>query len=386
MGPERFADVVERFTGVGAGEPPAETVKRWQEELERGFRRLQNFHGLVTNPVEPRTGQTPRVEVYKRNKSRLYRYESSRTHRIPVLFVPNLGISRPYIFDLLPGGSFVEHMTRQGFDFYMLDWGVFGPEDNDLTVEDCVTRILPRMVRRVLETSGTDALSVLGYCMGAPISASFVATHPEVPVRNFVNMAGPIDFAKVGLFGLWLGKQNFNVDRFVDTLGSVPADLVKAGFKLLKPTMDLSTNLNLWWNLWNDKYVEGFQALSKWANEYVAFPGEFFRQWCATSIRTTSSIAASSSWAAGRCGSSASRVPSSSWARRRTTSRPPSASGRSSTPSAAATSSTSNCPAATSPSSPDGEPPSTAGRRSRAGSEHARNPASPTLTRSVSGG
>ena len=64
MGQERFADVVERFTGVGAGEPPAETVKRWQEELERGFRRLQNFHGLVTNPVEPRTGQTPRVEVY----------------------------------------------------------------------------------------------------------------------------------------------------------------------------------------------------------------------------------------------------------------------------------------------------------------------------------
>jgi len=55
--------------------------------------------------------------------------------------------------------------------------------------------------------------------------------------------------------------------------------MVKAGFKLLKPTMDLSTNLNLWWNLWNDKYLEGFQALNKWANEYVAFPGEFFRQW-----------------------------------------------------------------------------------------------------------
>jgi len=135
------------------------------------------------------------------------------------------------------------------------------------------------MARRVLETSETDELSVLGYCMGAPISASFVASHPEISVKNFVNMAGPIDFSKVGLFGLWLCKENFNVDRFVDTLGSVPADMVKAGFKLLKPTMDLSTNVNLWWNLWNDKYLEGFQALNKWANEYVAFPGEFFRQW-----------------------------------------------------------------------------------------------------------
>jgi len=269
----------ERFTSGFAAEAPAETIKQWQEELERGFRRLRNLHGLVTNPVESKTGQTPRVEIYKRNKSRLYRYESARSHRTPVLFVPNLGISRPYIFDLMPGGSFVEHMTRQGFDFYLLDWGVFGPEDNDLSVEECVTKILPRMARRVLETSGTDELSVLGYCMGAPISASFVASHPDVRVKNFVNMAGPFDFAKVGLFGLWLGKDNFNVDRFVDTLGSVPADMVKAGFKLLKPTMDLSTNLNLWWNLWNDKYLEGFQALNKWANEYVAFPGEFFRQW-----------------------------------------------------------------------------------------------------------
>src|SRR6267143_1779644 len=184
MALERFADVVERFThGYGNGhtlEPPAEIVNQWHDELERAVRRAENLQRMVTNPQEPRVGQTPRQEIYKKNKSRLYRYQSKRTHKTPLLFVPNLGISRPYIFDLMPGASFVEHMTREGF---------------------------------------------------------------------------------------------------VDTVGAVPADMVKAGFKLLKPTMDLSTNLNLWWNLWNDKYVEGFNALNRWANEYVAFPGEFFRQW-----------------------------------------------------------------------------------------------------------
>src|SRR5256884_8852480 len=283
MALERFADVVERFThGYGNGhtlEPRAETVTQWQEELERVVRRAENLQRMLTNPQEPKVGQTPREEIYKRNKSRLYRYQSKRTHTTPLLFVPNLGISRPYIFDLMQGGSFVEHMTRQGFDFYLLDWGVFGPEDNDLTFENCVTKILPRMARKVLESSGAESLSVLGYCMGAPLSASFLAAYPETPVKNFINMAGPIDFSKIGLFGLWLDPRYFNVDRFVDTLGAVPADLVKAGFKLLKPTMDLSTNINLWWNLWNDKYVEGFNALNRWANEYVAFPGEFFRQW-----------------------------------------------------------------------------------------------------------
>jgi polyhydroxyalkanoate synthase len=250
-----------------------------QEELERTLGRMKNFAELVAGGREPAIGPTPRQEVYRKGKARLYRYASTRQHRTPLLFVPNLGISRPYIFDLLPGGSFVEHMTREGFDFYLLDWGVFGPEDNALTLEYCVTRILPRMAKKVLETSGAGALSLLGYCMGGPLAASFIALHPELPVRNFVNMAGPIDFSRAGLFGLWLSPRYFDADRFVDTLGQIPADMVKAGFKLLKPTMDLSTGLNLWWNLWNDEYVQGFKALNKWANEYVAFPGEFFRQW-----------------------------------------------------------------------------------------------------------
>jgi len=221
MAQERFADVVERFTRGdlnGATSVASEVVKQWQDEFDRNVKRVRNLTDMVLNPTNPKVGQTPREEVYKRNKSRLYRYASRRSHRTPLLFVPNLGISRPYIFDLLPGGSFIEHMTREGFDFFLLDWGVFGPEDNDLSVEECVSKILPRMARKVLEVSGASELSVLGYCMGAPISASFVATHPEYPVRNFINMAGPIDFARVGIFGLWLDKRFFNVDRFVDTL------------------------------------------------------------------------------------------------------------------------------------------------------------------------
>ena len=282
MAQERLADVVERFTRGdlhGESSTSPEIVKRWQEEFERNVKRMRNLTDMALNPPNPKVGQTPREEVYRKGKARLYRYASARSHRTPLLFVPNLGISRPYIFDLLPGGSFVEHMTREGFDFFLLDWGVFGPEDNDLGVEECIGAILPRIAGKVLEVSGARELSILGYCMGAPLSAAFVAAHPEVAVRNFINMAGPIDFAKAGLFGLWLDKRFFNVDRFVDTLGGIPAELVKAGFKLIKPTMDLSTNLNLWWNLWNDKYVEGFNALNQWANEYVAFPGEFFRQW-----------------------------------------------------------------------------------------------------------
>jgi polyhydroxyalkanoate synthase subunit PhaC len=249
-------------------------------EAVKHTRRLAKGFELLTAPADPVLGQTPRERIHRRNKSVLYRYGSAETrrHRVPVLMVPNLGISRPVIFDLYPGSSFIEHMVQQGFDFYLLDWGVFGDEDNGLTVDACVTEILPRMVQKALRASGAESLSLLGYCMGGPLSACYAALSPA-SVHALINMAGPIDYADSGLFTRWLAADHFNVDRLVDTFGNMPADLVRAGFKMLRPTMELSTALNLWWNLDNDKYVEGFRALQAWANDYVPFPGEFFRQW-----------------------------------------------------------------------------------------------------------
>jgi polyhydroxyalkanoate synthase len=270
----------ELFTMTPEGPPLfPEALERFQEEMRRNLLRMKNFSEMIMNAKEPQVGPTQREEIYRKNKSRLWRYRGSRRIKTPLLFVPNLGISRPYIFDLMHKGSFIEHMTEQGFDFFLVDWGVFGPEDNDLTLEYAVTKILPRMARKALEASGASEISVLGYCMGAPLSLSYLASTPEFPLKNYIDMAGPIDFSRSGLFGIWLDRRFFDVDKYVDTLGTIPADMVKLGFKLLKPTMDLTTNVNLWWNLWNPEYVAGFQALNKWANEYLPFPGEFFRQW-----------------------------------------------------------------------------------------------------------
>ncbi|MXW34385.1 MAG: alpha/beta fold hydrolase [Chloroflexi bacterium] len=251
----------------------------WETEIERTIRRVRNIGELVAESNEPVVAQSPRQEVYRKHKARLYRYDGPVRYGTPVLFVPNLGISRPTVFDLLPRASFIEYMVEQGFPFYLLDWGVFGPEDDHLTFADCATRILPRMGRKLLAHAEADSCSVVGYCMGAPLAVSFLGTHPDFPVRNLVNLAGPIDFANAGLFGRWLDARYFDVDKLVDTLGQMPAEMVQLGFKLLRPTMDVSTGLNLWWNAWNDRYLESYKALRKWSSEYVPFPGEFFRQW-----------------------------------------------------------------------------------------------------------
>lgn len=259
---------------------PSELSEKLQQETIKNLQRFSKGMDLVYRPREPQLGKTPKELIHKKNKSSLYRYghAADRRHAVPVFMVPNLGISRPYIFDLYPGSSFIEYMVQQGFDFYLLDWGVFGDEDNGLTFDECVTQILPVMVRKVLRASKSRQFTLLGYCMGAPLGACYAALYPEA-VKNFVNMAGPIDFKQAGLFTTWLDQRHFDIDKLVDAFGSMPSDMVRVGFKMLKPTMDLTTFTNLWWNLWDDSYVEGFLALNKWANEFTPFPGEFFRQW-----------------------------------------------------------------------------------------------------------
>jgi polyhydroxyalkanoate synthase len=173
--------------------------------------------------VDVQTGRTPRREIYRRNKSRVYRYASMPKYRTPVLFVPNLGISRPYIFDLMPGSSFFEYMGQVGFDCYLLDWGIFGPEDNRLRFEDAADGILRYAWDAVLDAAGAEELSVIGYCMGASMALSLVAARPDLGVRAFVSLAGLVDFSEAGLFQRWLDPRWFGLDRLVERGAPSPA-------------------------------------------------------------------------------------------------------------------------------------------------------------------
>ena len=73
------------------------------------------------------TGRTPKEVVWTKNKAKLYHYQPSteKKHPVPILMVYAL-INRPYVLDLLPGNSFIEYLTDQGFDVYLLDWGIPG--------------------------------------------------------------------------------------------------------------------------------------------------------------------------------------------------------------------------------------------------------------------
>jgi hypothetical protein len=45
-------------------------------------------------------------------------------------------------------------------------------------------RVLPRAVRRALDAAGATAVSMLGYYTGSTLAASYLGSHPDVPVTE----------------------------------------------------------------------------------------------------------------------------------------------------------------------------------------------------------
>ena len=88
---------------------------------------------------------------------------------MPVVLVMSL-ISKPYILDLTPGLSFVEFLLKQGFDVFMIDWGVPRPEDTKLKLEDYAQDLIPACVEKVQQETGETDVSFIGYCMGGLLS------------------------------------------------------------------------------------------------------------------------------------------------------------------------------------------------------------------------
>jgi polyhydroxyalkanoate synthase len=219
---------------------------------------------------------TPKDVVWRRGKAELWHYRGQR--RGPaVLIVPPL-ISRSYFLDLHPGNSFVEHIAGAGFSTFLVDWGVPGPAEAGNTLETYVDRMLPRVVDEVLRAADVSEVTLLGYCMGGNLALMLVAAHPELPLRDVITMATPIDWDALGGGLAPVRSGVLPVDDLLDDDGNVPASTVHNYFKMAKPTNELVSYVTLWENLDDDHFLVGYQAMNRWVRDHIPFPGAAARQ------------------------------------------------------------------------------------------------------------
>ena len=250
--------------------------------MEDFFDKYSKGMSIVIEGAQAETGQTPKEVVWTKNKASLYHYqtEAEKKHPVPILIVYAL-INRPYVLDLMPGNSLVEYLCGEGFDVYMLDWGVPGDEDADMSFEDYVLDYIPRAIRKVLRNSGQEKLTLLGYCMGGTMSAMYASLYPD-KLENLVLLTAPVDFDKeeIGLYKLFTDEKFLDVGVMTDAFGNIPGEMVDTGNRMLKPiTNYIGTYVSMWERIFDDKPMETFLAMNKWVNDGPPFPGEAFKQW-----------------------------------------------------------------------------------------------------------
>jgi len=251
---------------------------RISAELDRAIRRYRKGIEYVSTKG-PAVGLTPKDRIWRRGTANLYRYRpmSDEVYRVPVLLVMAT-TNRGYIFDLVPGQSLAEFLLRRGYDVYLLDWEAPRPEEKSLRLEDYTQVFIPEAIDRVMQDCGESEVSLIGYCMGGVLSTIYAATHVGGPLKNLICFTTPIDFANMGQFNTWADRRYFDVDRLVDTLGNVPAELIFTSFEMLRPATRAATQAQVWENMWNDEFVKSYRMFDKWASDTLPLAGEYFRQ------------------------------------------------------------------------------------------------------------
>ncbi|HUY60000.1 MAG TPA: alpha/beta fold hydrolase [Solirubrobacteraceae bacterium] len=248
--------------------------------LARLPRATVEFANILLTTPDAAIAQTPRDVIWTHRATTLYRYRSKcREHPIPVVLVFAL-INRPMIFDLRPGNSFIEYLLSEGFDVFLVDWGVPGEEDADMGLAEYVLDELHWAVRETLRAAQAEELSLIGWCIGGTLCAMYCALHPGGAVRNAVLLTTPIDPSN-SLYTRWVGNDEFDVDLVADSYGAVPGGGIDVANKLMKPVTNyVTTYRRLFANVLDGKDPRAsYQAMAKWLADNPPFPGRAYREW-----------------------------------------------------------------------------------------------------------
>ena len=264
---------------MAAEEPNEGIFAGIRKEMQRASLRARNgikwAAGAEFAPLHP----TPSDLIWREGKAQMrhYRRDSPPRFGPPVIVFVGL-VGQSYVFDLYKGGSLVELLIAAGFDTYVMDWGTADELDSGNTLETYMKHYLPQALEAVADVSDYNEFNFFCYCMGGVMMVHALAGRAPLRPNCVVALASPFDWRHLGATIDALRVGGLEVDDILDETGNVPGPLLVQAFKRLKPTSSLVNYANLWQNLWNDRYVEGYQAIGRYLTGHGPMPGALTRQ------------------------------------------------------------------------------------------------------------
>ncbi|HUP91783.1 MAG TPA: alpha/beta fold hydrolase [Solimonas sp.] len=205
----------------------------------------------------------------------------------PLVLVPPLGVTTE-TFDLLPHRSLVRYMAARGFHTYLVDWGRPERRHAALGIADYADTMMATALREIRAHSGSQQLSLMGWCMGGLLCLIHLGLTQDKDVRNLVTVASPIDLRGGGIVAgaatalntparLIRKFSSFRLHNFDAGKLHAPGWLTTLSFKLTDPIGSVTTYWDLLTRLWDREFVESHSTTSDYLNNMLLYPGGVIR-------------------------------------------------------------------------------------------------------------
>ncbi|SEV87092.1 alpha/beta fold hydrolase [Natrinema salifodinae] len=274
---------------------PHEFARQAADRAARTPMKLGQAPAQLARLATAEPDETPYEVVYEESPVRLRRYEprGGSVRDAPVV-IAYAFINDPSILDFAPDRSVIRGFCERGFPVYVVDWGDASPIDRSLGLGDYVVRYLRNCVDVAREETGAEAVHLLGYSTGAPLSAGYAGVFPET-VRTLLLQGPPLAFGDGDTDGEPDTERSVDevdgMDLFrtlaaehdpglvAETFDTVPTPLLELVLALRKPVEYAVTNpLRLWDRLDDDATVEEYGRKLDWVRGGPALPATAYRE------------------------------------------------------------------------------------------------------------
>lgn len=182
------------------------------EDLERGHGRLAIRQVDETKfKVGENLATTPGKVVYQNDLMQLLQFSptTDEVYERPLLIIPPW-INKFYILDLKPENSFIRWAVAQGYTLFVVSWVNPDAHLSRKTFDDYLTEGFYEAVDAVCKAADTDALNVIGYCIGGTVTAAglaHMAAKKDTRVKAATFFTSQVDFTEAGDLSVFIDDE-----------------------------------------------------------------------------------------------------------------------------------------------------------------------------------
>jgi len=248
------------------------------EEMASNTQKLMKGYETLQKMPEVTVAVTPKELVWQKDKVKLYHYlrDTPPTAKIPVL-VSFAMLNRHDVLDLQPDRSLMKKLLEEGLDIYIMDWGYPTQADKYLTISDYIDGYMNDAVDFIRKKHKVEKIHKQGICQAGTYSMIYASRYPE-KLQSLTTYVAPFDFGE-GDNMLYKWAKYIDVDTMVDSVGTIPGEMIDSAFSMLKPSMNISKYIGVMDSLEDEDKLMNFLRMEHWKADLPAIAGEMYRQY-----------------------------------------------------------------------------------------------------------